>query len=331
MRSPIELLRLKAGGQDSQFATAQALHLGVTRDQLKGLRRRGEIELLRRGVSRFRSAAGPADSAVTAMLACWPEGVISHRSAALYHGITRVSPPEQPEVTVPHGIVRKLPGITVHWSRSMPAEDILTVGDRRYMSLARTSIDLSDPSDKWESLAILDDVLAMGARRTWIHQRAKALANGRGGVPLIRDATAPDAPEVFKSWLERAAAHVYRAGGLPDPEWNVSVRDDRGRIGIVDALWPTWGVVSEKEGLRFHTSPRQRRRDAERFNRLLEAGYRARRFTWEDVVQRPLHVVETMFRVLEAAGADLDRARIPRRIEIPATPFLLKPPPPTGG
>jgi hypothetical protein len=93
-----------------------------------------------------------------------------------------------------------------------------------------------------------------------------------------------------------------------------------GRIGIVDALWRLWRVVSEKEGLRFRTTPAQRHRDAERFNRLLDAEYAARRFTWLDVVERPTYVAATLARTLRAAGADVDLARIPREIIVPGHP-----------
>lgn len=89
----------------------------------------------------------------------------------------------------------------------------------------------------------------------------------------------------------------------------------------VDALWHLWQVISEKEGLRFHTAPRQRREDARRFNRLGDAGYAVRRFTWEDVVYRPVEVAVTVARALRAGGADVDIARIPRQIILPAQPF----------
>lgn len=322
MHPAVKALRTLAAGHDSQFATGQARALGLNRNHVAGLRGRGEISQIRRNVWRFISATGEPDPSVTAMLACWPDGVISHRSAAVFHGLSRIDTPAEPDVTVTHGEVHRLPGITLHWSRDLPPNDILTVGGVRYTTKARTAIDLADPADPWESLAILDDTIASGASRRWIHSRSKALANGRGGARLIRDATSPRAEGEFRSWLERAAAHLYRAGGLPDPQWNVSVRDHRGRIGIVDALWPQWRVVSEKEGLRFHTSPSQRRRDADRFNRLQDADYRPRRFTWEDIVLRPTDVLETLYRALRAAGADLDPARIPRKIELPVRPFL---------
>jgi hypothetical protein len=114
---------------------------------------------------------------------------------------------------------------------------------------------------------------------------------------------------------------VYVVSHLPPPEWNVEVRDGAGRIGIVDALWRPWHVIGETEGLRFHTTPAQRRKDAERFNRLLDAEYAARRFTWLDVVERPTYVAATLAKPLIAAGAPVDLARIPRHIELPDPPF----------
>lgn len=272
-------LRALAATQDGQFALRQARALGVGAAAVRWLRDRGETTLLRPGVSRFRSAAGPADPAVTAYLACWPDAVISHASAARHHGLQRAAIPGQPHVTVPHHVRRAPAGVRVHSTRRLEAIDVLSVGGLRYTSLARTVCDLGDGADQWWTLALVDDAVALGASPRWLHQRATALAAGRSGPVVVMDATAPGAAAAFRSWLERASAHVYRVAGIPDPEWNVPVFDDRGRIGVVDALWRAWWVVSETEGLRFHTTPQRRRRDARRFNRLDEAGYTSRRFT----------------------------------------------------
>lgn len=322
MPSPEQQLRLLAAGQDGQFATAQALDCAVSRHTLARMRRAGATTKLAYGVSRFTSTPDAPDPAITAVLRCWPDGVISHASAAVRHGLRRVQQPAEPEVTVPHGLVHKLPGVSLHWSRQLPPSHIVKFGEIRYTALARTAVDLSDADKPWESLAILDDTIALGAKRTWIHHTAAQLVNGRGGIALLRDATAKDAAGEFRSWLERAAAHVYRMGHLPDPEWNARVYDGRRLIGIVDALWPEWRVISEKEGLRFHTTPSQRRKDAQRFNNLQDADFRPRRFTWEDVVHQPVTVVETLYRALRSAGADLDPVRIPRHIEVPQRPFM---------
>lgn len=210
----------------------------------------------------------------------------------------------------------------VHHTRELHPCDVLQVGAVRYTSLARTVCDLADAGDPWATLSLVDDAVAGGARRGWLYQRATALNRGRSGVGIVAAATAPNASAEFRSWLERAAREVYRAAHLPDPQWNVEVRDEAGFVGIVDALWERWRVISEKEGLRFHTTQRQRRRDAQRFNRLLEAGYSVRRFSYEDVVHRPSEVAVTVQRALRAAGADLDPAAIPHAIVLPRAPFL---------
>lgn len=212
----------------------------------------------------------------------------------------------------------------MHRTRNLPGSDITRVGGVRYTSLARTVCDLADPDDVWETLALVDDAVARGARQGWLHRTASRLTNGKPGVTVVRDATAPGAADAFRSWLERAAGTVYRAAGIPQPEWNVRVYDGAGLIGIVDALWRPWRVVAEKEGLRFHTTPRQRRDDAKRFNRLVEARYDPRRFTWEDVVHQPAEVAATVMRALRAAGADLDPNRIPSRIEIPQVCLITR-------
>ncbi len=152
----------------------------------------------------------------------------------------------------------------------------------RWTSRPRTVCDLAEPHDEWATLRTLDDAIAAGLPRTAIHRRASDLLPGRPELLPLIVATRPGAAEVFRSILERVAADVYRAGALPEPEWNVEVRDEDGRIGIVDSLWRPWSVISEVEGLRFHTSPAQRRKDAGRFNRLGDA-HRVRRFTYEDV------------------------------------------------
>ena len=89
--------------------------------------------------------------AADSLLACGPDAVISHASAARHHGLHRVSFPDVPEVTVPRHVTRRPAGVVVHRSRSLPAADIVTAGHVRYTSLARTVCDLADPDDQWET------------------------------------------------------------------------------------------------------------------------------------------------------------------------------------
>ena len=320
--SPMPLLRMLAAAQNSQFATGQARLLGFKPSQVHALRKRGEIEWVRQRVWRFVCSPEPRDDAVTAFLACWPHAVISHASAAIYHGLTRVDAPEQPEVTVRKGTRCRVADVVVHTTASLEATDILSVGPLRYTSLARTVCDLAKPADPWETLSILDDAVAAGASRKWIHNRAIALRHGRDGVALIERATRAGASNEFRSWLERAGAHVITMAGLPPPVWNVEVRDDRGRIGIVDALWVPQRVICELKGLRFHAPPTQVRRDDQRLNRLFDAGYGVRVIGWRDLVDDAPGAVATIGRALQAAGATVDLSSIPADLTVPQRPFL---------
>jgi hypothetical protein len=284
------------------------------------VRTSGEAEVVRAGVARFTSS-DPPDPAVTAFLAVWPRGVISHASAAQHHGLSRVEVPAVPCLTVQHGTTCRQSDITVRFSTFLPDSDILRVGPLRFTSVARTVCDLSTSADPWESLSILDDAVAGGARRSWVNHVARALARGRDGVALIERATRPTSSHEFRSWLERAGAHVFALGGLPPPQWNSRIYDGRGLVGIVDALWLPAKVVCELKGLRFHTNPAQLRSDDARNNRLLDAGYGVRSVSWRDLVDESAEVVATVMRAMRAAGVDVDLARIPQTIAIPKRPF----------
>jgi hypothetical protein len=118
-----------------------------------------------------------------------------------------------------------------------------------------------------------------------------------------------------------AGARVHASRDLP--------RRDRLLVGAVpyislartvcDAVWLVGAVlvVVELEGLRFHTTPSQRRRDAERFHRLLEAGCTVRRFTRHEVVADPGAVARSVARALVAAGAAIDLDGLPTGIRLP--------------
>lgn len=315
-----DLLRRLGAAQNGQFARPQALELGLTPAQVRAMRACGETIVVRPGVGRFAWADEP-DPAVTAFLACWPHGVISHASAARYHGLTRVAMPSEPSVTVSHGRTCRQSGIDVHYSRTLSASDVLRVGPLRYTTLARTPCDLATSANPWETLSIVDDSIAAGAKRKWINQVAASLAAGRDGVALVERATRVGASNEFRSWLERAGAHVFARGGLPNPRWNVRVHDDDGLIGVVDSLWLSYNVVCELKGLRFHTTPAQLRRDDQRNNRLLDAGYGVRSVSWRDLVDDAPGAVATVMRALNVAGAEMDVAAIPREISLPGRPF----------
>lgn len=75
------------------------------------------------------------------------------------------------------------------------------------------------------------------------------------------------------------------------------------RIGRyeVDAVWLEERVVVELDGRRFHSDAMALIADSEKTRSLRLMGYLVLRFTWNDVVERPVWVLK---RIREALGSD---------------------------
>ena len=71
-------------------------------------------------------------------------------------------------------------------------------------------------------------------------------------------------------------------------------RRDGRVLGRVDFAWPEQRLVVETDGFAFHADRRSYREDRRRNNALVLAGWRVLRFSWEDVLHDPAHVVEVV-------------------------------------
>lgn len=238
--------------------------------------------------------------AMAAVLAAGDGAVASHRTAALLLGMQRLPAPDAVEVCREDTTPRSLRDVVVHRTRELPACDRTTIDGVPATTGARTLIDLAGAVERHDRMAAVDAAICgRFTSRSWLCGRATALAVGRPAASHVVSLTAPGAEGVFRSWLERRGAWVFNIGGLPQPLWNYKLYDEDGLIGLVDAWFAAQRQPVELEGLRFHTSPRARRRDAERFNRFSLADMRPPlRYTWEDIVRRPEYVVRQLHRAL---------------------------------
>ena len=222
------------------------------------------------------------------------DAVLAGASAVWLRGCTRLGHPERHDIVVGRLRAPTVTGAIVRRTRALPAVDVDCVDGIPTLALPRLLVDLCVQLADTDFVAVLDDLLA-GAEphvRAEVHARALALRNGRPGVDRLVALTAPDAAEIFWSWLERRSAGLSDAAGLPPAAWNCEVRDAAGRlIGIGDAVWEDLGVVVELDGLRFHSTPTQRRRDAAKDRQLTVEGWKVLRFTWLDIVETPDDVV----------------------------------------
>jgi very-short-patch-repair endonuclease len=145
------------------------------------------------------------------------------------------------------------------------------------------------------------------------------LAKGRPDVEAVLGrlrAAALDGDRPYAKRLAAAAAAV-RVGsrsageselrqalvqaGLPEPEMNAVLLDDRRRfLGEVDLLYRKQKVVIEYEGDYHRVDKAKWRSDVRRYERMQDAGYRVIRVTVEDLRDRP---DETVARIRAALAA----------------------------
>jgi very-short-patch-repair endonuclease len=89
--------------------------------------------------------------------------------------------------------------------------------------------------------------------------------------------------------------------GLPVPRVQVRQRKAGGGIARVDLFWDDANLVVELAGHGTHSTRRQRQSDAERAPRLGLQGWTVVEFTYEDVVERPGYVIDTIRAYLHRA------------------------------
>ncbi len=113
----------------------------------------------------------------------------------------------------------------------------------------------------------------------------------RGGGSRRPRAVAAAVDPLSGSVLETLLRLLLR-GVVPPPLSQFEIRDRVGMfVARVDLCWPAVRLVVEADGYAYHSDRAAYRRDRERLNQLERLGWRVLRFTWEDVVHRPEHVV----------------------------------------
>lgn len=222
---------------------------------------------------------------LAAVLALAPHAVLSHRDAAALHEL-RASGRVAIDVTVPRR-VRARDGITVHETGGLCPGDRTRVDGIPVTSVPRTLMDLADllpgsqlrrAYEQAERLRVLD-----------LHAIHELLgrANGRRGVAALRALASYDPARAVeaRSELELRFLDLSREAGLPAPQVNVLVEGF-----LVDAYWPSAGVVVELQGYAHHSGRDAFERDHARIARLKLAGHEVLALTWRQVTEEPAWV-----------------------------------------
>jgi very-short-patch-repair endonuclease len=205
---------------------------------------------------------------MAAVLACGPDAVLSHRSAAELWRL--LSPRRAPvDVTVPRRSGRaRRPGIRLHRTTLLTQEETTRRAGIPVTSPARSLADL-------RTCAFPDELSRARRQAEFFGYRIE------GAYPKPMDLT--------RNELERRFLRLCRRHHLPSPEVDARVEGYR-----ADFLWRAQRLIAETDGYDAHSGRESFDYDRRRAAQLVAAGYEVIRFSWRQVIEQPDEVVAAL-------------------------------------
>jgi very-short-patch-repair endonuclease len=203
-----------------------------------------------------------------AVLACGPDAVLSHGSAA---ALWRFLPSSHPatDVIVPDlGGRRRRKAIRIHRSASLTPE----------MTTIRDGIPVTTPARTLLDLRLCVTPEQLGRAR----RQAEVLGYRPGDAAAVE-------PDLTRSELERRFLQLCQRHRLPSPDVNARVGDH-----VVDFLWRRARLIVETDGYRYHSGRAAFEHDRARDAGLATAGYEILRFSWRQIDRAPDVVIATV-------------------------------------
>jgi hypothetical protein len=286
--------------QHGVVTRSQLLEARISSRVIDGLLGKGVLLQQHRGVYRVGHRAPSVEASyIAAVLACGEGALLCGRAAAYVLGLIKGKAPP-PEVLVPRR--RSVEGIITRRTRRV--EDAMTFRGVPVTTVARTLVDLA---------AVLPaKALARACHEAGVRYRTTpgeveavlARRPNSPGIATLRRVLRGD-ERVTLSRPEERFLELLRGAGLPLPETN---RPAGGRR--VDCRWPEHRLTVELDSYRFHNSRHAWEQDRKRERQAYARGDQFRRYSWEDVFERPAQTLRELREVI--LGRD-PRDRAPRR------------------
>jgi hypothetical protein len=247
----------------------------------------GNLHRIHRGVYTVGHRAVSRNAILrAALLACGEGAVISHGTAAAFHGLWDKAP-LLIDVTVPVEAGRKIDGVRCRRCRYPGSEEVDRFNGVAVTTVARTLVDLAG----MVGLATLKKAVGRAAIRRKLDLQAVDIAihnaKRRRGLKalelvLLPYRTKDGKPLDLRSDFETLLLPELLDAGFSRPGCNVTLEIDGERL-VVDFLWEKERVVVETDGRETHETPTAFQSDRRRDQFLASAGYRTVRVTWEQI------------------------------------------------
>ncbi len=293
-----------AGSQLALFTLAQALGSGYTLRQVQQRRETGRWIQVHAGV--YRVAGAPEwweQRVLAACLAAGTGAAASHRSAARLWGLDD-SQRATVELSVASARFHRLTAVTVHRSTDVHLSMATLKNGIPVTNPARTLVDLGAVQglrtvERCLEVALSRRLVTLRGLRTTLDSVARRGRRGVGVLRVLLDERS-EIDELAESVLEARMLRLCRTQGLPDPVCQHEVRAGTRFVGRIDFAYPADQVAIEVDGYESHVSLDAFRHDRVRQNELIALGWTVLRFTWDDIVHRPVLVARAVTHVLRA-------------------------------
>ena len=172
----------------------------------------------------------------------------------------------------------------------------------RTTSPARTLLDLADVLRTARFKRCVHDALHRGLASLGEIEQLMARVGGQGvrGTKLLRTVISETVEADIRSQttFERRLRHLIWESDLPRPIAQFEIFNDEGFVATPDFAYPEQRVAIEADSFRWHGDKGAWANDLRRRTLLARSGWRTLHFTWDDVHNRPEHVIREIRRAL---------------------------------
>lgn len=277
--------------QDNVITREQLLSVGLGRGAIEHRVKGGTMQRIHKSVFLIGPAPPtPMARARAAALACGDGAVVSHRTAAELYGLLPKTAGDV-DVTVAARNPGARPGIRLHRVAGIGPGEAVSMRGMAITSAARTICDIAATELSREVEHALQEALYREVITEASVADVIAREPHRRGAPVIRALL--DDTSLTRSERERTLLRLIKAAHLPKPVTNVRVHGY-----LVDALWPSHGLVLEFDGWGAHGHRLAFERDRKRDQILVAAGFRVIRVTDHQLKNEPIAVAARIAQAL---------------------------------
>jgi very-short-patch-repair endonuclease len=225
----------------------------------------------------------PMARARAAALACGPDAVVSHRSAACLFGLLPETTGDV-DVTIPGRNQAPRSGIRRHRVKSLPRHHVTNVNGIKVTSIARTICDLAATESPHATEQAFQEALYREIVTDKALQAVLDREPRRRGAPVIRALL--ENPSLTRSERERRLLKLIEQAGLPKPLTNVPLNGYK-----ADVFWPQYNLILEFDGWHAHGHRHAFESNRKRDQIMLTKGLRTLRVTDRQLTTEPIALV----------------------------------------